>query len=165
MSTDDQASEVRGDPRQLEFAIARRALPVKLATSLQLLLQRTSARLRAETDEGLGPLGLTARQAAVLATLDHAGPLSQQTLGSLLGVDRTTMVALVDHLEKIRAVERRRDAKDRRVYALKLTPKGSQLAHKGAAALDKAESHVLASLPRADRDRLRKLLTLLCEWT
>jgi DNA-binding MarR family transcriptional regulator len=158
-------SPTPSDPRQLEFAIARRALPLKLAQSLQLLLARTSARLRAETDKGLQPLGLTAREAAVLATLDHAGPLSQQTLGSLLGVDRTTMVAIVDRLEELRAVERRRDAKDRRVYALKLTQKGAQLAHRGAGALDKAEHHVLASLPRTDRDRLRKLLTLLCEWS
>jgi DNA-binding MarR family transcriptional regulator len=161
MPPDDQPQ----DPRQLEFAIARRALPVKLATSLSLLLHRTSARLRQETDQLLGPMGITARQAALLATLDHAGPLSQQTLASLLGVDRTSMVGLVDQLEKLRAVERRRDAKDRRVYALKLTARGSQLAHKGGAALEKAETHVLASLPRADRDRLRKLLTLLCEWT
>jgi DNA-binding MarR family transcriptional regulator len=161
MAPDDQST----DPRQLEFAIARRALPVKLATSLQLLLQRTTARLRTETDKGLEPLGITARQAAVLATLDHAGPLSQQTLGALLGVDRTTMVALIDHLEKLRAVERRRDAKDRRVYALRLTAKGTLLAQKGAHALEKAESHLLATLPRSDRDRLRKLLTLLCEWS
>lgn len=144
--------------RQLELTLPSKEVPPEVAGSLGVMLQRAAQRLKAHADRALAPLGISTRQVAVLCTLEHTGPLSQQALGGLLGVDRTTMVAIVDELEALRAVERRRDAKDRRLYALKVTARGSLMAHKGSAALATAESGALATLRAGDRDRLRRLL-------
>lgn len=52
------------------------------------------------------------------------GPLSQQALGQRMGVDRSTIVTLVDDLEAAGLVERRRNPADRRAYALQATAAG-----------------------------------------
>jgi len=45
--------------------------------------------------------------------LEHTQPATQQTLANALGVDRSTLVAIIDHLEVVGAVTRRRDPADR----------------------------------------------------
>jgi len=52
------------------------------------------------------------------------GPISRHELGEQLGIDRTTMVELIDDLEGQGVVVRRRNAADRRSYSIQLTPQG-----------------------------------------
>jgi len=61
----------------------------------------------------LAPMGLNVRLCGVLNRLAE-GPVSQQELGEQLGIDRTTMVELIDELERQGAVVRRRNAAERR---------------------------------------------------
>ncbi len=90
--------------------------------------------------------------------LDAEGPLSQQRLAERQGVDRTTMVAIVDELERAGAVERRRDSSDRRAYALHMTRKGRRLLSAGHSAVIEAEERFLAPLPPAGQRRLKAAL-------
>jgi DNA-binding MarR family transcriptional regulator len=60
----------------------------------------------------------------VLSVLRADHPLSQQEVAEQLGVDRTTMVALVDALESKGLVERHRNAADRRKNIVQLTSAG-----------------------------------------
>ena len=64
------------------------------------------------------------RDVGVLATLQAAGPLSQQELALRLNVNRTVMVKLIDGLEARGYVERVRNPEDRRAYALHATSAG-----------------------------------------
>jgi DNA-binding MarR family transcriptional regulator len=86
------------------------------------------------------------------------GPLSQQRLGERQGVDRTTMVAVVDALERKGLVERRRNAHDRRAYSLQATSKGRLAQEQAGQAERRAEDEFLASIPAGDRRRLKQLL-------
>lgn len=59
-----------------------------------------------------------------LVLIDRNGGMSQSDLARALTLDRSTMVAVIDQLERRELVERRKDATDRRRHALYLTGRG-----------------------------------------
>src|SRR5438132_14067287 len=93
----------------------------------------------------LAPMGLNVRLCGVLNLLAE-GPISQQELGEQLGIDRTTVVELIDELERKGVVVRRRNPSDRRSYALSLTPKGRTVQKRAARAFDGAAEQFLGAL-------------------
>ena len=105
----------------------------------------------------LAPMGLNVRLCGVLNLLAE-GPISQHALGDQLGIDRTTMVELIDELESQGIVVRRRNASDRRSYALSLTPKGRTVQKRAARAFDGAADEFLNALKPAERDQLLDML-------
>jgi len=139
------------------------SMPPALADVLGPLLGRAHEAHRALTADALAPFGLTPKAFGALAILDAEGPLSQLALARRQGIDRTTMVAVIDELERAGAVERRRDVRDRRRYALHVTPTGRALLPRAAAAAAEAEERFLEPLPVADRARLKAALRELLE--
>jgi len=88
------------------------------------LLVQLGLLLARQFGERLAPFGLEPRHAGMLTRLAAHEGLSQQALGELIGLNPTRMVFLVDELEQRGLVERRRNAADRRSYALYLTAQG-----------------------------------------
>jgi DNA-binding MarR family transcriptional regulator len=82
-------------------------------------------------------------------------------LRNALGVDRTTVVALVDYLEQRGLAKRERSPSDRRAYNIKLTAKGDALAKKATSLMTKAEQRMFAPLDAEERRTLRRLSTCL----
>jgi DNA-binding MarR family transcriptional regulator len=78
-----------------------------------------------------------------------------------MGVDRTTMVAVVDGLERAGFVERERDPGDRRAYALRATANGRRVLGRARRAVERAEARFLARISEADQRRLKELLRVL----
>jgi len=124
------------------------------------LFARMHIRCAAHSVEELraAGLGLSGRHVGALAILDAAGPMSQHALGAALGKDRTTMVAIVDELEREGLVERRRNPEDRRAYALLVTDAGREWLVRARAVLDEAEERLLGALDRDEREALREML-------
>jgi DNA-binding MarR family transcriptional regulator len=108
--------------------------------------------------EVLTPLDIHARDLGVMLAIDSIEPASQQQIAQRLGVDRTTMVALIDALEAKGFIARRPDTEDRRRNVVELTPAGQNILAQGIAASDKAEAELLAPLDPAERRQLRELL-------
>ena len=108
--------------------------------------------------DALAPVGIEPRHFGVLCTLHSSGPLSQGSLGERLGIDRTTMVQLVDELERRGLVERKRNPDDRRSYQLTLTPEGGETWGRAKELAEGSEDQVLAVLDDEERDALRELL-------
>lgn len=133
-------------------------LPASLSDSLGYLLGRSHAAHRSVVEQVFAPLDIGVKEFGALAVLVEEGPLSQQRLGERQGVDRTTMVAVVDKLERKRLVERRRDAGDRRAYALQPTPRGRRVLARAVEAEERTEDEFLAPLPAGERRRLKALL-------
>ena len=106
-------------------------------------------------------LGLGGKGFGALIVLVQEGPLSQQRLGERQGIDRTTMVAVVDELERAGFVERRRDPSDRRAYSLQATASGRRVLQQAGEVAKRAEDEFLAPLPDADRRRLKQMLRTL----
>ncbi|HXL73802.1 MAG TPA: MarR family transcriptional regulator [bacterium] len=99
----------------------------KLLGRSGFLLNKAGQRVREVYEEALKPTGLTAKQAGVLMILEERGSLSQQELGKCAYLDRTTVVGLMDDLEKMGLVERKEHPTDRRSHAIYLTPKGKEI--------------------------------------
>jgi MarR family transcriptional regulator for hemolysin len=92
-------------------------------------LAATAKATRAEFDARLGEVGgsLTAFIVLRLASEAPGGlELSQRELAERMGVEAPTMVRHLDRLEKEGLIERRRDARDRRVTRITVTPAGSR---------------------------------------
>jgi DNA-binding MarR family transcriptional regulator len=98
------------------------------------------------------------RDVGVLATLDALGPLSQQELAKGLSVNRTVMVKLIDGLEARGLVERVRNPKDRRAYALLATPAGLEYMTAMLPRVLRAEAELTANLSAPEHERLNALL-------
>jgi DNA-binding MarR family transcriptional regulator len=133
-------------------------LPRAMSDRLGFLLGRAHIAHREVAEAALAPLGLAPRQFGALSLLADEGPLSQQRLGERMGVDRTTMVALVDGLERGGLVERERNPDDRRAYALRATPRGRSVLERAAAEAERAEAEFLARIPAREARRLKQTL-------
>jgi len=132
--------------------------PPELAGRLGYLLKHAQLGLAELTAAALEPFGLTGRELAVLTVLASGEPASQQQAAQRLGVDRTTMVALVDVLEDKGLVQRHAHAEDRRRNVVELTEAGHDTLHRAGQAAQGAESRFLAPLSRADAQRLKAAL-------
>jgi DNA-binding MarR family transcriptional regulator len=136
-------------------------LPGALSDRLGFLLGRAHLVHRAQAERALASLDLDPKELGALAVLADEGPLSQQRLGERQGIDRTTMVAVVDALEAKRLVARRRDPTDRRAYSLQATASGRRVLGQAVEATRGAEEEFLARIPAAERERLKELLRAL----
>jgi DNA-binding MarR family transcriptional regulator len=138
-------------------------MPDALAERLGPLLGRAHDAHRRLSLQALAPLGLSVKAVGAMTVLAAEGPLSQRRLAERQGIDRTTMVAVVDELERLGAVERRRDPGDRRANALRLTASGRRLLDRARTAVAAAEQEFLAPLPEQDQQSLRAALRVLVE--
>jgi DNA-binding MarR family transcriptional regulator len=129
-----------------------------LEARLGYLLKHARERLGELTAEVLAPFGVTGRQVAVLIAIDDRVPLSQQEVARRLGVDRTTMVDLIDELENKGLVQRRQDPADRRRNVVALTPAGTATLAGASRATREAERRFLGSLAAPQAAAFREAL-------
>jgi DNA-binding MarR family transcriptional regulator len=83
---------------------------------------------------------------------------SQQSLALELGVVASRVVALVDQLEGKGLVERRRNTRDRRHYALHLTADGARVMSEVGSLRAAHENDICAALDDTQRTQLAGLL-------
>jgi MarR family transcriptional regulator, transcriptional regulator for hemolysin len=110
------------------------------------------------TAEVLGSVGLTPALFALLNVIGARQGAIQQELGSALGIDRSTMVSLIDELEGAGLARRRPSATDRRAREVMITPNGRRVLERARGLISEVEDEVLAGLAAEER---RELLALL----
>jgi DNA-binding MarR family transcriptional regulator len=109
----------------------------------------------------LARIKLTARQVGILTLVVEWEPMTQKALGDTLRIDRTTMVSLIDDLERKGYVLRQRHPRDRRAYLVQPTEPGRAAKVAAIAILDEQQNRFLAALTAAERLQLGALLTRL----
>jgi DNA-binding MarR family transcriptional regulator len=135
-----------------------------LADDLGFLLSRASGQVVRATNAALARHGLRVRQYSVLAlACEGAGGLSQRELATVLGLDPSQVVLLVDELAAAGLVERQAVAGDRRARLVVPTAEGRRVREAAGRAADDAVEAPLGLLGGAERDRLRDMLTRI--WT
>jgi DNA-binding MarR family transcriptional regulator len=132
-----------------------------LASRLGYLLKHAYLQLTEASTQALAPFGIDGRELAVLAVLTAGYPLSQLEAAGRLGVDRTTMVALIDSLEGKGLVERHRSPHDRRKNTVQLTQTGQDCLRRAEHARQEMERQFLAPLSGPDADCLVRALQAL----
>jgi DNA-binding MarR family transcriptional regulator len=130
--------------------------------ALLVIAARRGQELAAER---LTPLGLNVRMCGVLNLLKEEGPKSQQEIGEQLSIDRTTMVEIVDELERQGIVRRERSPHDRRSYAVTLTTSGKAKQKRASEAFDAAADDFLSPLSKPEREKLGGMLKRLIQRT
>lgn len=133
-------------------------LPPSMRDRVPFLLFRASAMSHALANQMLAQIGLDARQAGILTMVTELKPMTQKDLGDALGVDRTTMVALLDDLEERGYVRRQRHPGDRRAFLIQPTEAGHRAKDAAIRVLDQQEDLFLGPLATDQREQLALLL-------
>ena len=90
---------------------------------------------------------------------DSEAPLSPAELADRTGVTRATITGLVDTLERDGLVTRTPDASDRRMMAVRLTPRGEKLIKKVLPSHFRRTARLMEPLAENERKILVRLLT------
>ena len=106
----------------------------------------------------LETVGLTPALFGLINVIGAREGANQQELGATMGIDRSTMVLLIDQLESEGLAKRRPSATDRRARQVVITPKGRRVLERGRGLANQVDDDVLQGLTAAER---RQLLTLL----
>jgi DNA-binding MarR family transcriptional regulator len=132
--------------------------PEPLRDSIPFLITRIHAGMHTTFLELLEPLGIEPRHFGTLIGLQASGPVSQAELARILGVSDPLIVQIVDHLEERGLLERRRLAADRRTQMLHLTQQAGPTVDEARRLARHKGDELMASMSRADRERLMDLL-------
>jgi DNA-binding MarR family transcriptional regulator len=127
--------------------------PPPLDKRLGYLLKHAQLRFFELSAAALGPLGVSGQEAAVLRAIDCPDPLSQGDVALRMRIDRTTMVALIDDLERKDLAQRRQDPSDRRKNVVELTDKGREILRRANQVAEEAEEVFLSPLSLEQRER------------
>lgn len=106
----------------------------------------------------LGALDLTPGVFAVLVLIEANAGLKQTELANAVGLDRSSMVPVIDNLERRGLVRRLAVASDRRANALRLTTAGTALLRKAKRLVASHEARLAANLAPGERVALVAML-------
>ncbi|MCL6537444.1 MAG: MarR family transcriptional regulator [Acidothermus sp.] len=138
------------EPSANSQAITPELAALPLARRVGFLSHKLAQLLLSLFEAKLSPLKLTTRTYFILSAVDRDPPLSQQELARILGIDPTTIVTLVDDLERVGYLKRARNSADRRRYDLRLTALGRRTLTSAHRAADAAEEEFFAPLNRQE---------------
>ena len=103
-------------------------------------------------------VGLTPALFAVLNYIAAHEGATQRAIGTAMGIDPSTMVSLLDELQRTGLASRRRHPTDRRAYAIMITGKGRRALQRARGLANQAEDEVLGGLSAAERGELLDLM-------
>ena len=129
--------------------------PARADDRLGLLLARHGQITNMRIRQALGVTGLTTKHGVTLMHLADAGPISQQVLIELLGVDPSVLVTILNDLEGHGLAQRHRNPADRRRHIVEITPAGADMLITVDAAV---ERDLFADLADDEMAYLRDLL-------
>lgn len=106
-----------------------------------------------------GGAEVTPRQFAVLKAIAASEEPSQTVLVEKTGIDRSTMADIVRRLAQKGLAQRRRTRRDARMYAVRLTPRGTAALKLAEPAARSTDERILGSLSPAQRESFLKALS------
>ena len=130
---------------------------------LGYLIKHAHLELEKQTDAALAGLGVTSRDLGALRVIAGGEAASQQDVARVLGVDRTSMVALLDALESRGIIARRPSEDDRRRNVVELTDVGRRLFDRAESAALAVERNFTTSLGARGATQLRQSLRTLLQ--
>ena len=133
-------------------------VPSSLDRRITYLLRRVTDAAGRKANAALAPLGLDARHYSVLAVVAAGAGSSQRTIADTLGLDRATVVALVDTLESQDLVRRAQRREDRRANAVELTGKGRRVLKRAERLMEACELSFVGGLAPDERAQLTSIL-------
>jgi DNA-binding MarR family transcriptional regulator len=128
---------------------------------LGYVLRRAQMMAYADFFAALTELDLSPGQFGVLTVIDTNPGLRQSQVSRALGIQKTNFVAVLNEFERRGLAVRKAAARDRRSYALHLTPEGEALLRRARSAQARHEARMLSRLGAEGREQLLQLLSKL----
>ena len=122
-------------------------------------LRKAQAAAFQNFTESLKGCDITPGQFGVLVLIEANSGLNQTRLGNALGIDSSTVVAVIDRLEGRDLVDRKPAPSDRRSYALHLTEQGRALLHQARDLVVAHETRIAKNLNAVEQAQLIELLS------
>jgi len=111
----------------------------------------------------MADMNVTPVQFALLFAASQETGLDQRTLAGRIGLDTSTIGAVIDRLESRELIERNVSPDDKRVRLLSVTPAGKKLLQAVMPEMLRAQERMLAPLPKADRSRFMAMVKRIVE--
>jgi DNA-binding MarR family transcriptional regulator len=121
------------------------------------MLLRLAKTIHKRSTEEL--LGMPLRQLMLLSYLRAKAPALQQQLCESLWLDPNNCVLLLNELEEMGYIERRRDPADRRRHVVDITDEGQVALERAERAQEEIGDELLSALSDEERATLRSLLS------
>ncbi|HSC04737.1 MAG TPA: MarR family winged helix-turn-helix transcriptional regulator [Solirubrobacteraceae bacterium] len=131
-------------------------MAVETSSGTVVMLMRLATAIKKRSTEEL--MGLKLRQLMLLSYLNAGAPALQQQLCEALWLDANNCVLLLNELEDLGYVQRRRDPADRRRHVVELTEAGRTALERAEAAQESLGDELFAALSDEERATLRSLL-------
>jgi DNA-binding MarR family transcriptional regulator len=131
---------------------------VARSPTLSFLLHDVTRMLRADFRNRAGRSQFTPLQWRVLAYLSRMEGCLQRELADVVEVRPMTIARLLDRMQQMKLIERRRDASDRRAQRVYLTPRARRAAHEMRAIGKRCSSQAVRGFTGAERRALTDLL-------
>jgi len=127
-----------------------------ITDSIGTLIVLTSKSLeRAAEHEIKNKLGLTSTQWKIILALNLFDGLSQKELADKIYVDGSTLVPVIDTMEKKELIERRPDPKDRRHNRLFLTKKSASTVDSIIKTITQLRKNLYKGISHNDQESMR----------
>jgi DNA-binding MarR family transcriptional regulator len=131
-----------------------------LPSLLGYMLRRTQSAVFGDFAATFSKAGeaLTPGEFGLLVLVDRNAGLSQMALARALGIDRSTLVPILDRLQARGLLMRHRSPTDGRTHALALTPTGGKALARFARLVRAHEKRIASGLSSAETRTLIELL-------
>lgn len=128
--------------------------PSRSPHRIALLLAQVGADAAAAFDTAVRELGITASEAGLLRLVGGRPGINQRVVSQQMGIGPSRVVAVLDRLESVELVQRRRSTDDRRNHEITLTAGGQDLL---ARLRSVAERHEQAFVSQLSPDQIQLL--------
>jgi DNA-binding MarR family transcriptional regulator len=109
-------------------------------------------------EEQLTGLGITPQQFGLLVIVDRNPGARQTLIAKARGLDKSTLVPMIDRLERDNLLERRPLANDRRIRAIWITERGRGVLRKAEPIVQKGDDLLRAHLSETELAELVRLM-------
>ncbi|MFF4778933.1 MarR family winged helix-turn-helix transcriptional regulator [Microtetraspora fusca] len=133
-----------------------------LRENLISLLAITAHVSKQIQEQHLAELGLSVRGHAVLTAIAEGAP-TQLAIAHKAGLDKSTLIPVLDHLEQQKLIERHPAPDDRRARIVTITDAGRRALTRSCRTVIKVEDDLLADLTPAEQEQFRTLLQRIVE--
>lgn len=133
----------------------RNGRDLDLIVETVIYLQTESRRLAREQCQRFG---ITATQLNVVKLLDEIGDLSLSELSRRIAAQNSTVTGIVDRMVQADLVQREQSADDRRVWRIRLTERGKEVARKIDVAPWDVLRRAVEALEKKEKETLMTIL-------
>lgn len=137
---------------------------LNLKNSIGTMISLTSKTMERVAEQRIkNKIGLTSSQWKVILALDLFEGLSQKDLAEKIHVDSSTLVPIIDRMEKTGLIERMPDAKDRRQNRLYLTKKSESVVGAITSIILQLRKEIYRGISKNELEEIRPVLQRIIE--